>query len=150
MDPATASEYVEVVDQVEQADIAILRLAAPFEPREGFLRNHFHQGDLDFKGAEKERLLRILDRVPAIVAIYLDRPAVIPEIAERCAALLADFGANDAAVLDVICGQFAPTGKLPFELPASMEAVRQQKPDVPHDSEHALYPFGHGLSYEQL
>jgi beta-glucosidase len=72
---------------------------------------------------------------------------VIPEIAARSAALLANFGASDAAVLDVIFGRFAPSGKLPFELPSSMAAVRRQKPDVPYDSENPLFPFGHGLTY---
>ena len=73
--------------------------------------------------------------------------AVIPEIAAESAALLANFGASDAAVLDVIFGRFAPSGKLPFELPSSMEAVRKQKEDVPYDSEHPLFPFGYGLTY---
>ena len=79
--------------------------------------------------------------------IYLDRPAVIPEIAAQAAALLANFGASDAALLDVIFGRFAPSGKLPFELPSSMEAVQRQKEDVPYDSENPLFPFGHGLTY---
>ena len=50
-------------------------------------------------------------------------------------------------MLDVIFGRFAPTGKLPFELPSSMEAVRAQQADVPYDSENPLFPFGHGLTY---
>ena len=50
-------------------------------------------------------------------------------------------------MLDVIFGRFAPTGKLPFELPSSMEAVRRQKEDVPYNSEDPLFAFGHGLSY---
>jgi beta-glucosidase len=29
-----------------------------------------------------------------------------------------------------------------------MEAVRNQKEDVPYDSENPLYPYGFGLSYE--
>ena len=62
-------------------------------------------------------------------------------------ALLANFGASDAALLDVIFGRFAPTGRLPFELPSSMKAVRAQKEDVPHDSADPLFAFGHGLRY---
>jgi beta-glucosidase len=147
IDPATASKYGEVVNEIEGADVAILRLSTPYEKREGFLRDLFHQGDLDFKGAEKARILSILARVPTIVDIYLERPAVIPEIAAQCAALLADFGASDGALLDVIFGRFALVGKLPFELPSSMEAVRTQKPDVPFDSDNPLYSFGHGLTY---
>src|SRR5947209_10900608 len=38
----------------------------------------------------------------------------IPEIAKHSAALLANFGASDKAVLDVIFGHFSPSGKLPF------------------------------------
>jgi beta-glucosidase len=147
IDPQIAAAYGEVTAVIEQADCAILRLGAPFEPRDGFLKSMFHQGDLDFKDAEKSRILGILARIPTIVVIYLDRPAVIPEIAEKSAALLADFGASDDAVLDVIFGRFAPSARLPFELPSSMEAVRKQEPDVPHDSERPLFAFGHGLEY---
>jgi len=50
-------------------------------------------------------------------------------------------------VLDVIFGKASPQGKLPFELPSSMDAVRNQKADVPYDSENPLYPFGYGLAY---
>ena len=107
----------------------------------------FHSGDLDFKGAEKQRILDLLAKVPTIVDIHLERPAVIPEIASTCAALLGNFGASDAAVLDVIFGVSAPEAKLPFELPSSMEAVRAQKEDMPYDSLDPLYPFGYGLTY---
>jgi beta-glucosidase len=143
-----ASAYGQVVAKVEEADLALLRLQAPYEPRNKlFLEQFFHAGDLDFKEPEKSRILNILSKVPTVVDIYLDRPAVIPEIAAHSAGLLANFGASDAAVLDVIFGRFSPTGRLPFELPSSMEAVRRQKEDVPHDSENPLFPFGYGLTY---
>ena len=148
VDRQTAAGYAQVVDSIEEADVAILRTSTPYQPREGgFLERMFHAGDLDFKGAEKTRILELLKRIPTIVEISLDRPAVIPEIAQACAALLADFGASDSAALDVIFGKFNPTGKLPFELPSSMEAVRKQKEDLPYDSENPLYSFGFGLSY---
>lgn len=140
--------YGEVVEDPKSADLAIVRLQAPYEPRSSlFLESFFHAGDLDYKEPEKSRILSLLDSVPTIVDIYLDRPAVIPEIAESCAGLLANFGAGDAAVLDVIFGRFKPAAKLPFELPSSMDAVRQQQPDVPHDSENPLFEYGFGLSY---
>jgi beta-glucosidase len=109
------------------------------------MARNFHHGDLDFKGEAKAEILTLLETAPTIVVINLDRPAVIPEISAACLALLADFGASDAAVLDVIFGKSKPEGKLPFELPTSMEAVRNQRTDVPHDSEDPLYPFGFGL-----
>ena len=64
----------------------------------------------------------------------------MPELAKESAALLAHFGVSDEALLDVLTGTYAPTGKLPFELPSSMLAVRAQKEDVPHDSKDPLFP----------
>ncbi len=147
IDPGVAAEYGEVVSDPADADVALLRLRAPFEPREGFLQAHIHAGDLDFPEAQLARILDLMRVVPTVVDIYLDRPAVIPEIAAASAALLANFGAADTAVLDVIFGRVAPEGRLPFELPRSMDAVRRQHEDVPYDSEDPLFAFGHGLSY---
>src|SRR6185437_11170715 len=115
IDPAVAATYGEVVQTPGAADLAILRLKAPYEQREGnFLERLFHAGDLDFKEPEKSRILGIVAQVPTIVDIYLDRAAVIPELAAGAAALLANFGASDAAVLDIIFGRSAPSGRLPF------------------------------------
>jgi beta-glucosidase len=72
---------------------------------------------------------------------------VIPEISAAAKGLFGEYGASDKAVLDVIFGKVKPEGKLPFELPSSMEAVRKQRTDVPSDSKNPLYPFGFGLSY---
>jgi beta-glucosidase len=143
-----ASAYGQVVTDIAEADLALLRLSAPYELRDTEpLESFFHAGDLRFNERDLARILDIMARVPTVVDIYLDRPAVIPEIAEQSAGLLANFGASDAAVLDVIFGRFRPSGKLPFELPSSMEAVRQQKADVPYDSNDPLFPFGYGLTY---
>jgi beta-glucosidase len=144
-----AAQYGTVVDNPKDADMAILRLNTPYYPVETpiTMARMFHHGDLDFKGTQKDSVLQLLNMVPTIVDIYLDRPAVIPEISAKAKGLLADFGASDAAVLDVIFGKFKPGGHLPIELPSSMEAVRNQKEDLPYDSKDPLYKFGFGLSY---
>ena len=149
VDAAVAARYGNVVAKLDEAEFAILRLETPWQPAEtqNPIAREFHHGDLDFKGEAKAEILALLKAVPTIVVIWMDRPAVIPEISAAARALLVDYGASDAAVLDVIFGRARPEGKLPFELPSSMEAVRRQKPDVPYDSEHPLYPFGFGLSY---
>jgi beta-glucosidase len=146
--PEIAAQYGELAATPDAAELAILRLQAPYEPRDSQpIENFFHAGDLRFPQQELARILAIAARVPTIIDIYLDRPAVIPELAEAAAGLLANFGAGDAAVLDIIFGRARPGGRLPFELPSSMEAVLRQHPDVPYDSERPLFPFGHGLSY---
>ena len=147
--PEVAANYGQVVDSPKKADIAIIRLNTPFYPVKSdiMMARMFHHGDLDFKGTKKDSILTLLKTVPTIVDIYLDRPAVIPEISKNAKGLLADFGASDTAVLDVVFGIAKPEGKLPLELPSSMDAVRNQKEDVPYDSQNPLYKFGFGLSY---
>lgn len=149
VDPKVAAQYGTVVDDPKKADIAILRLNTPFVPVKSpiTMARLFHHGDLDFKGKQKDSILRLLQTVPTIVDIYLDRPAVIPEINAKAKGLLADFGASDVAVMDVIFGKDKPGGHLPIELPSSMDAVRAQKEDVPYDSKNPLYKFGFGSSY---
>jgi beta-glucosidase len=143
------SAYGEVVANPAEADFAILRLDTPWvavESDNPFVAN-FHHGDLDFKGEAKAEILKICETVPTIVVIYLDRPAVFPEINDAAKAVFGEYGASDEAVLNVIFGKAQPEGKLPFELPSSMEAVRNQRADVPRDSENPLYAFGFGLTY---
>ncbi len=147
IDKKVAAQYAIVVGSPEEADFAVIRLDAPYEPRKGFVESLFHHGDLDFKGEQKKEILDLLDKVPTVVNIYLDRPAVIPEIAEKSAGLIANFGASDKALLDVVFGKYNPSGKLPIELPSSMEAVKNQKEDVPYDSKNPLFHFGFGISY---
>ncbi|MDF1676961.1 MAG: glycoside hydrolase family 3 N-terminal domain-containing protein [Vicingaceae bacterium] len=149
IDSATVANYAEVVTTPEEADFAIIRLNTPWYPAETNVpfAKGFHHGDLDFKGEEKQRILDLLNNVPTVVDIYLDRPAVIPEITNAATALIANYGASDKSVCEVLFGNSSPQGKLPFELPSSMQAVKNQKTDVPYDSENPLFKFGFGLEY---
>jgi beta-glucosidase len=151
INPKIAAAYGTIVDDPKQADIAIIRLQTPNYPipeaKGNFIAAMFHWGDLDFKGQQLEDILTLEKTVPTVVDIYLDRPAVIPQISQYAKGLFASFGSNDAALLDVVFGKFKPGGHLPIEMPSSMEAVRTQKEDMPYDSKDPLYKFGFGLSY---
>ncbi len=144
----TAASYGVVVDDPASADLAIIRIGAPFEPRDELaLEQLFHAGSLAFDAETLAHLLEVCAAAPTVVAIDLDRPAVIPELAAAAAGLIGAFGASDEVVLDLIFGNASPSGKLPFELPSSMDAVRAQLSDLPADSKNPLYPLGFGLSY---
>ncbi|MFJ4621681.1 glycoside hydrolase family 3 protein [Streptomyces sp. NPDC088812] len=142
----TAGTYGQVVADPADADLAILRLRTPYEPRANRFESFFHSGSLAFPDEELKQILDLLDAVPTVVCINLERAAVIPEIAERAAALIADYGASDDALLDVVFGRARPEGRLPFELPRSMEAVAASRPDVPDDTADPVFPHGAGLS----
>ena len=151
IDSSAVSEYAVIADSPEEADVAILRINTPWYPVESDnpFAQGFHHGDLDFKGERKQEILDLSHAVPTIVVIYLDRPAVIPDIVESASAVIADYGASDRAVAEVLFGIARPEGSLPFELPSSMEAVRNQNEDVPSDSQSPLFESGFGLAYRQ-
>jgi len=146
LDTAVAARYGAVVGRLEDADVAILNLEPPFERDSG---TTLHQGRLCFTADELAPVLEITRRKPTVVTLFLERPLVIPEIAASARAVLANFGAADDAILDVLFGHFRPVGTLPFELPSSWDAVLRQKEDMPYDSERPLFRFGHGLRYSR-
>lgn len=151
VDPVAArAAGLEVVDTLEAAQFALVRLQAPAE---ALHPNHFfgamqHEGRLDFRNGDVgyEAFKQAAARVPTIVAVDLDRPAILTNIRDKARALIALFGASDAALLDVVTGRAMPRGKMPLELPRSMAAVEAQDPAVPDDSVAPLYPAGAGLS----
>lgn len=149
VEATVASKYGDVVRSPRKADLAVLRLASPkrFRWSASLLEYFIPQGDLTFTPRELARILRVCRAVPTIVDIRLDRPAVIPEIAERAAAVIASFGAEDAVLLDAVFGAFAPTGKLPVELASSMQAIEASRTDVARDTRAPLFPYGHGLTF---
>jgi beta-glucosidase len=145
---SAGNAYGDVVERPEDADVAIVFRTAPFEPRNGsFIESLFHAGSLEFPADERERILGLAATVPTVLVVHLDRPAILTGLTDACAAVIGSFGAAPEAILDVVFGRFAPTGKLPFELPSSMEAVERQLPDVPCDSEAPLFRLGHGLTF---
>lgn len=148
---AVQREGWTVVADPKQADVAIVRLNAPFEtlhPNYVF-GSRQHEGSLAFRDGDPayEAFRRASAVVPTVVTVYLDRPAILTPLKQRARALVANFGVSDAALLDVLTGRARPEGRLPFELPSSMAAVAAQHSDLPHDSAHPLYPFGFGLRY---
>lgn len=146
--PEAAAEYGEVVASPAEADVAILRLAAPFEERPTFFENFFHSGSLDFPEERLAHVREVAAAVPTVVDVFLDRPAILAPIVDEVAALTGNWGASDRALLDVLTGAATPQGRLPFDLPRSMAAVEASRPDVPFDTADPLFPHGHGLRYQ--
>ena len=162
-----AQEYgFEVVDTPAEADIAIMRVNTPYESDPHYPFGSVHYGQLGF--ADEANLVQDTDHlggnytgsedlaaiqavtdagIPLVLSVYLDRPAVLTEVVDDANAIVANFGALDSAMFDVLTGAVEPKGRLPFELPSSWSAVLEQDEDVPHDSANPLYEYGFGLSY---
>ena len=152
IDPRVATEYgFTVTDNLDQADLALIRASAPYEtlhPNYMF-GSMQHEGSLDFADDNPELAVinRAIAKVPTIVTIYLDRPAILTKFNTRVGALLVNFGVSDRALFDVLTGKAKPEGRLPFELPSSMSEVEAQSGELPHDTLHPLYRLGFSQTY---
>lgn len=136
------------VDRVEDADVAVLRVSAPFEKLHPnfFFGRMQNEGRLDYRDgdADYEQIKAAAARVPTVVTVYLDRPAILTNVRDKVQALIANFGVDDEALLDVLTGRAKAEGHLPFELPSSMADVEAQSPGRPHDTRQPLYRIGSG------
>ena len=98
---------------------------------------------------------KALGEKPVIVAVNLGKPMIMSEIEPYANAIFVTFDVQNQAVLEMISGKAAPTGRLPFQMPANMETVETQQEDTPHDMEcykdedNNVYDFGFGLHYQQ-
>ena len=149
VDPTAAKAAgLTVVDSPEQADVAIIRAETPSELLHPgyFFGGRQHEGRLNFQPGDPayDALLKC-GKTPAVMTVDLDRPAILTEVKDKAAALYADFGVSDHALLEVLTGKARAEGHLPFELPSSMAAVAAQKSDMPHDSAKPLFAYGYAL-----
>jgi len=91
---------------------------------------------------------------PVIVIMRLSNPAVPAEFEKITSALLVHMGVQDQALMEILSGNFEPSGLLPFQMPKDMITVEQQYEDVPRDmipyedSEGNSYDFAFGLNWK--
>jgi len=136
-----------VVSDPVQADVAIVRLTAPFEPRDDlFLERWFHQGSLEFPPGLVYRMAALGSATKLIIDVNLDRPAILTPLVEHCAALVVTFGTSDRALVAALTGAVPPSGTLPMEIPRSMDAIRASRTDVPSDTVDPVYPLRAGVT----
>jgi beta-glucosidase len=138
-----------VVASPAEADVALLRLKAPYEDRGPGFEGFFHAGSLDFPADVVAHVAQVAAQVPTVVDVYLDRPAILAPVLEALGdrgSLVVDFGASTPALLDALTGVVPPEGRLPFDLPRSTAAVEASREDVPFDTADPLFRFGHGLT----
>jgi beta-glucosidase len=134
------------VDVPERAEIAVIRLAAPYEPRDTYmLESSFHAGSLEFDDETTSAVLAMQAHVPVILVVHLDRPAILTDLAAAVSALVGVFGVSNGALLTALTAAVPPDGRLPFELPRGSAEVLASQSDVPGGTTNPLFSCGHGL-----
>jgi beta-glucosidase len=145
---AASARGLVVVARPEDAEVALVRLNTPSEQSHP---NHFfgsrqNEGRLDFRPGEAghDLVKELSGKTKVAVALFADRPAVLGPVDAMASAILVNFGVSDAALLDVVTGRLAAKGRLPFELPSTMNAVTAQDPAIADDTRKPLYRAGAG------
>ena len=150
--------YCEIVQKPEDADYILLKLGTVFNgnqpsgidrPIDNFLSSMFPNSDLNFNEEILSKVRKYASIGNLITVVDLNRPAILEEIDSLSQGLIGVFGVLDETVLDVIFGDFNPSGKLPFDIPSSMKEVEEQKSDVPDDTSNPTFKYGYGLSYSE-
>lgn len=145
---AATQAGLRVVERPENADVALVRAVAPYEQphKNYFFGAQYHEGSLVFTADNPDwQAIQAAGKIPTIVTVYLDRPAVLTPVKEKASVLVGNFGVSDAVLFRALTDGHPFSGSLPFELPSSMESVLKQHSASPHDSEAPLYPSGFGL-----
>ena len=88
-----------------------------------------------------------------IVLLNCSNPTIVSEFENEVEAIFVHFDADPAALCEIVTGKAEPSALLPFQMPASMEAVEMQYEDTPRDVEPYVdsagnaYDFTFGLNW---
>lgn len=91
---------------------------------------------------------------PVLVAVSMSNPMVFGEFEQQADAIVAEFGVQVEALLDIVSGKVEPSGLLPMQMPMNMSTVEKQFEDRPRDmipykdSNGHVYDFGFGLNWK--
>ena len=103
---------------------------------------------------EQVELVNALDKAGAnvVAVVVMNRAYVLTPVAEAADSVLLVYRpgvtSGAEAVADCLFGETAITGKLPFQIPATMDQVLAQREDMPKDIENPLYEYGFGIDAE--
>lgn len=147
IDWTSVTHGLAVVSEPSASELNIVRLNAPYQSdSSGPLPDFFHSGSLEFDPADVARVTELASTGPTVVAVYLERPAVLTPLVASATVLIGDYGAADQVLIDALTQDVAFAGHLPFDLPRSQQAVADSREDVPFDTKDPLFAAQFGLS----
>jgi len=84
--------------------------------------------------------------IPVVVILLSGRPMILDNVIGKADAFVAAWlpGTEGDGVVDVLFGDYRPSGKLSFSWPRSMAQVAVHRGDPHYEP---LFPYGYGLSY---
>jgi len=105
------------------------------------------RGDLSLSQEDVDAVRNMIQAgIPVVVILISGRPMIINEVLDQADAFIAAWlpGTEGQGVADVLFGDYAPTGKLSFTWPRSMDQIPINVGDEQYDP---LFAYGFGLTY---
>ena len=148
-----ARENIKLVDTPDQADVVQLWLIPKGRSLFQSDGSPIHV-NLSSNKIDTDYVNSLTKKKPTILVINYTNPWAIDEVynvaTTNVKSLLATFGTTPEAILDIVTGQFKPTGKMPFSTPASDTKAQYQKSDLPgymEGTDYALFHFDEGITF---
>jgi beta-glucosidase len=126
-------------------DVAVVAIGE--KPYAEFLGDRPNPGDLNLDSEDVAVLERIHAKgIPIVAVLISGRPLIMTQQLSDWAALLAAWlpGTEGEGVVDVLFGDYPPTGKLPITWPRTDSQIPSHPGDAGYDP---LFPYGFGLTY---
>ena len=151
-----ADRYGNLVNNYKEADVVIMYIHTVFNGNQesglnrvfdNFLSTLFPDGNLNLSDEILNKAQMYSKEKNLVIVVDLNRPAILSSIKKHSSGLIGTFGVEDKIIFEALFGEFNPSGKLPFEIPSSMDSVLNQKEDLPDDSLNPTYEYGYGISY---
>jgi beta-glucosidase len=156
--------FAAAVELAAAADVAVMVMGDKSGLTEDCTSGEFRdRASLDLPGVQEELVRAVLATgTPVVLVLVAGRPSASASLHEQCAAVVMAWlpGEEGApAIADVLSGDTNPGGRLPISYPRAVGQVPvfyahkasggRSHPvgDYVDELAHALYPFGHGLSY---
>ncbi len=150
--PYTANG-VSVRSESLAGDMVDTEIADPYgvqKVQEKENRSYYGQSYTATNTSDLDAILYAVDNMPetgkVVVAVNAGNPFIPAEFESKVDAILTGFGVNNKLFMGALAGEFEPTGLLPIQLPADMDAVETQMEDVPRDTK--CYTDAAGNTYD--
>lgn len=117
-------------------------------------RTYLNKENTPYNASDLDNILAVREAMgdkPVITVLHLHNPAVVSEFESQVDGLIAHFGVENKVLMEILCGEAKPGGRLPILLPASMETVERHCEDIADDMEAYVdscgnrYDYGFGL-----
>ena len=150
-----ASDIEEAVQASKAADVAVVVVGDQLP----FIGESRSTATLELQGAQQALLEAIhATGTPMVVVLLASKPLAVEWVHDHAAAILVAFNpgmAGGTAIAEILCGDVAPSGKLPisFARHVGQQPVYYNQLPGQHGTTYAdltqepLYRFGEGLSY---